>query len=257
MANRDSVELVVKSYSAWAPGLVDEPSWQAWAQGSLALEASAVPPTVRFVEPLLRRRLSPLSRMAFQVARDCLEENDHSAICIYCSRYGEFARAYELLCCLARGEPLSPNTFSLSVHNTSSSLFSIWREDRAHSTTIAAGEATLEAGYIEAWSMLSDGAASTALVVYCDQPLPAAYASQPTSVDDNCAVALLLRLPDEEESDSRLRLSWQPTDGGADAKRDGGSSALDVMKLLLAGGKPVTLESDRLSWTWSLCSAAH
>src|SRR3546814_19479787 len=69
--------------------------------------------------------------------------------CIFCSRYGEYARAFEILNSMAEGEPVSPNAFSLSVHNTVSSLFSIARGDRTHSTAMAAGASTLEGGFLE------------------------------------------------------------------------------------------------------------
>src|SRR3546814_20596720 len=76
--------------------------------------------------------------------------------CIFCSRYGEYARAFEILNSMAEGEPVSTNAFSLSVHNTVSSLFSIARGDSTHSTALAAGPATLEEGFLEASGLRSE-----------------------------------------------------------------------------------------------------
>ena len=254
--DQDSIELAVNQWSAWAPGLEDQPCWQAWAEGSSAIEGVPVP-SVRFVEPLLRRRLSPVSRMAFQVAADCLKDASPPPLCIFCSRYGEFARAYELLCNLAQREPLSPNTFSLSVHNTSCSLFSIWRRDHSPATAIAAGEATLEAGFLEAWCALSSGAAERVLIVYHDEPLPPAYRGQATSVGTSAALALLLQLPGEAKVGPHLRLEWRATNAGTASSGDVRDPALEVLRLLLTGGDPIVLDSGRLAWTWSRHGAAH
>src|SRR3546814_7559850 len=55
------------------------------------------------------------------------------------------------------------NAFSLSVHNTVSSLFSIARGDRTHSTAMAAGASTLEGGFLEASGLLAEAPAASAL----------------------------------------------------------------------------------------------
>src|SRR3546814_2016240 len=136
-------------------------SWHEWAAGKKSI-AGPADPDVSFVKPLLRRRLSPLNRMAFYVASSCMPEGE-TPFCIFCSRYGEYARAFEILNSMAGGEPVSPNAFSLSVHNTVSSLFSIARGDRTHSTAMAAGASTLEGGFLEASGLLAEAPAASAL----------------------------------------------------------------------------------------------
>lgn len=186
--------------------------------------------------------------MAFRVATDCLEGEDARPISVFCSRYGEFSRAFEILSDLARDEPVSPMAFSLSVHNTASSLFSIMREDTSHSTALAAGEATLEAGFLECWSLLQEDTAQTALLVYSDQVLPELYADQETTVSDSAALAFLLRLPGGKQQAPALGLSWRSNRG---AKAAVENSALRVLRLLLKGGDPIVLDTGRLTWTWS------
>jgi len=254
-AAENSIELEVVRWSAWAPGLEDVPSWRAWAEGTKCISGE-IKPDVRFVERLLRRRLSPLNRMAFKVAADCLAGDEASPLSVFCSRYGEFSRAFEILNNLTREEPASPMTFSLSVHNTVSSLFSIMRQDTSHSTALAAGEASLEAGFLECWSLLKEGTAATALLVYCDQILPEMFSSQETTVNDNAALAFLLRLP-EKKNASALGLSWCPSiEKNAEAVRAADNSALRVLRLLLTGGEPIASDFGRLTWEWKCDGAA-
>lgn len=253
---RNAIELEIKRWSAWAPGLEDTSSWRAWAAGAKTI-SGPIDPDVRFVERLLRRRLSPLNRMAFKVAADCEGDEDPRPLSVFCSRYGEFERAYEILNNLAKDEPVSPTTFSLSVHNTASSLYSIMRQDTAHSTALAAGEASLESGFLECWTLLKEGAANSVLLVYCDQVLPEMFADQETNVRDSAALALLLRLPKENAETSKLGLSWSPSrawraDRAERSRPTKGtdSSALRVLKLLLKGGAPIASDFGRLTWSW-------
>ena len=247
---RSAVELEIVRWAAWAPGLEDRDGWRAWAEGDLAI-GGPVAPDVRFVDRLLRRRLGPLSRMAFRVATDCLDGAEERPLSVFCSRYGEFSRAFEILGDLARDEPVSPMSFSLSVHNTASSQFSILREDRSHSTALAAGEASLEAGFLECWTLLADDAAPSALLVYGDQVLPEAYAGQATTVAENIAAALWLRQPRDGGGGARLALSWSPSRRGTAAADGGDGSVLGLLRLLLKGGAPIELDAGRLIWTWS------
>src|SRR3546814_2251974 len=70
----DSAALAVSCWAAYAPGLPDRASWHEWAAGKKSI-AGPADPDVSFVKPLLRRRLSPLNRMAFYVASSRSEEH--------------------------------------------------------------------------------------------------------------------------------------------------------------------------------------
>src|SRR3546814_2251732 len=100
----DSAALAVSCWAAYAPGLPDRASWHEWAAGKKSI-AGPADPDVSFVKPLLRRRLSPLNRMAFYVASSCMPEGE-TPFCIFCSRYGEYARAFEILNSMAEGEQI-------------------------------------------------------------------------------------------------------------------------------------------------------
>lgn len=250
MTATNSTELAVSCWAAWAPGLPDRASWDAWALGKRAI-AGPVDPDVSFVKPLLRRRLSPLNRMAFHVASACLPEGE-APFCVFCSRYGEYARAFEILNSMADGEPVSPNSFSLSVHNTVASLFSISRADRTHSTAIAAGQATLEAGFLEACGLLAEAPQASALLVYYDEPLPSFYTGKAGAIQVSAALAMLLRRPGSSSpEETMLRLAWEKRPEGHSVGAKPVNPALRLASLLTEAEAQCEFGDGRLTWTWS------
>jgi len=92
---RSSIKLEIKRWSAWAPGLEDFTSWREWTDGAKRI-SGPIKPDVSFVDRLLRRRLSPLYRMAFKAASDSLAGQEARPLSIFCSHYGEFSRAFEI-----------------------------------------------------------------------------------------------------------------------------------------------------------------
>ncbi len=256
----NAIELEITRWSACAPGLDDSSSWHAWANGEKSIRGP-INTEVRFVERLLRRRLSPLNRMAFKVMAECMDGDESYPLIVFSSRYGEFSRAFEMLKDLARDEPISPKTFSLSVHNTASSLYQIMRQDNSHSTALSAGEASLEAGFLECWTLLKESAATSILLIYCDEVLPDMFSDQDTNVHDNAALALLLRLPlplpRDDTEHSGLSLSWHVrAEKKCEAEETSNRSALRVLKMLLKGGDPIISNFGRLTWTWKYSASS-
>lgn len=253
-------ELEVKRWSAWAPGLQNYADWKAWAEGARGI-FGAVDPNVNFVERLLRRRLNPLNRMAFKVAESCMAGEMSRPVNVFCSRHGEFSRAVEILNNLASNETVSPTTFSLSVHNTSSSLYSIMNADNSHSSAIAGSEATLESGFLQCWSLLKeqsvaqDSDKNSALLVYCDQVLPDMFLEGNRSLStENAALAFLMSLPEKQTNErlGKIKLSWHTSQETSQGTVDqNNSSALKLLKLLLSGGGSITINFGRLSWNWA------
>lgn len=247
-----SLRLCVSRWSAWAPGVTDLASWQSWSEGDLKISGS-VEPDVKFVAPMMRRRLSGLSRMAFRVAADCLEDAPDSPTFVFCSRYGEYARSFGILEGVSAGNPVSAAAFSMSVHNTATSLFSIETKDRSPSTALAGGEATLETGFLEAWSLLINGAASSVLLIYHDERLPELYRQQKTTVAHDGAIAMLLSLPDDNAGGTSLSLGWM-TQGEREAPPvldTIADPAMEVLRLLINGAGTFEIDTGRLIWTWN------
>ncbi|WP_374675214.1 beta-ketoacyl synthase chain length factor [Ideonella sp.] len=221
-----NVEFVIRDWTAWAPGLERREQWGAWA-GQPARVPDAVPSIaapVAGMPPMVRRRLNPLGRMAADVAYQLLGPQSASppGACpvVFASRYGDAERALALLAEAARGEPLSPTAFGLSVHNAIGATCSIARGDRDNHTALAAGPATAALGLLEAAALLADGAPEAAVVCY-DAPLPGEYAAfmdEPVAAHAwGCRIAL----PGSADAPRiRLGLASPPPGAAAQASPD-------------------------------------
>jgi hypothetical protein len=158
--------------------------WSVWGMGLPAEE-----PDVRFIDPLLRRRLSPMDRAALHVANNCLGSNERVQL-IFASRHGELNRSTKLLTEIARGDLPSPMGFCLSVLNAVPGLYGIARQDTSPSTAMSAGEATFAMALIEAASQAWRNPDVVVLLVCADDPPPLIYADQVQWPRDPYAIAI-------------------------------------------------------------------
>jgi len=156
-----------------APLIAPIARWSVW-ESSVSPEGSLASPDVSFVEPLLRRRLSSLARMTLRVAYDCAQDMPTARL-VYASRHGELARTTTMLESIADRETLSPTSFSMSVLNASSGLFSILQKNFAPATAISAGCSSFGYGLLEACLQLANNPQEPVLYVYADEPAPAVY----------------------------------------------------------------------------------
>lgn len=241
-----ALTLSLLRWSAWTPGTTSVDEWRALLCATDS-SASAPPteqtkPAVDFVPPLLRRRLSGLSRSALAVAGDCLG-TDSATRTIFASPHGEVGRTVELLQQLAAGEPLSPNAFSLSVHNTASGLYAIATGNRAASTALAAGRDTLALAFIEAAGRLARDP-EPLLLVFADEPLPAFY--QRWQPQPARAFALALLLVPEQQGLPVLQLHGDTTPPTTTA------DPMALLPLLLGDAGTALQAGERGGWQWRL-----
>lgn len=179
----------ITRWRAWAPGLDDDTAWADWAAAPY-LPSAASQPDVSFLPAMQRRRLSPLARMVFNVAWPLAE--GHAALpLLFVSRHGETPRTHAILADLARGEPLSPTQFSLSVHNAIIGLWSILRGDTSEMSALAGERDGLEHAVLEAAALLEEGAPAVLLVAAEETPA-GAYTPWIDDVPFSYALALLL-----------------------------------------------------------------
>lgn len=165
----------VTSWAAWAPGLTSPEAWKAWALAPPVAPRGVETPPLTEVPAMARRRVEKLGRPAFQAAQWCQGEARGLPL-IFASRHGDPGRGAELLISLAKGEPLSPTSFALSVHNAVGAQYSIIRGDTANVSALSNGLFTVEAAVIEAVTLVGDGHPEVMVVVYDAGP-PALYAS--------------------------------------------------------------------------------
>ncbi|WP_235610781.1 beta-ketoacyl synthase chain length factor [Bordetella sp. H567] len=188
----------------------DLPAWETWARTPYCPTVAATPPTLGFLPPLQRRRLSPLARMAVACAWP-LADGRPAMPLVYASHHGETTRSFDLLQCLARDEALSPTSFSLSVHNATAGLWSILRKETVESVALSAAGDGLESAIAEA-CLLLDAGHEEVLVILAEETPPAGY--RPWIDDVPFSYALALRIGKGDAF--QLRLSTQ-AQAGSDA----------------------------------------
>ena len=239
-----SLSFSIVSSAAWAPGVETPDAWLAWSRGHLSLKKESEP-ALRAMAPMLRRRAGSLSKMALEVAYECLGERANVPM-VFCSRHGESARSVDLLLDLANRIPLSPTSFALSVHNATAGLFSMARLDHAASTALAAGRSSVEHAVIEACAILAEGEPEVLLVVY-DCPLPALYAGFADCRDQPFAWAWLLQPAAAEFCE----LSWRPDEDLGAPPTDSLPGGLEIFRFYLRGDAVLERLCDRRRWLWT------
>ncbi|RKE34642.1 beta-ketoacyl synthase-like protein [Paraburkholderia sp. BL23I1N1] len=157
--------------------------WSSWPA------AASAAPDIGFIEPIVRRRLSTLSRVALKVAHDCVAQDEVRVV--FASRHGELRRTTDVLRTISTGEPVSPTAFSLSVLNAMTGVFGIARGDRSAASAISAGAETLGYALLEAYAQHATQPDSPVLLVYADEPADPAYGTIEDEVQGG-AIAILL-----------------------------------------------------------------
>jgi hypothetical protein len=173
----------LQGWTAWTPAVETPAAWADWARsGAVAPSVAAeevCPPPIKEIPPLLRRRAESMGRALLHVlSRSELPYAGQPLI--LCSRWGELPRSLALQRELARDGQVSPQQFSMSVHNAIGGLFMMAQKADAPLTALAAAEETALAGLQEAAIQLADGAASVWLC-FSEEPLPEEYRHLDTS----------------------------------------------------------------------------
>jgi hypothetical protein len=240
----EKVSFSISDYAAWAPGLDTQEAWLAWAKNPCAVGMDSEP-GVRAMPAMLRRRAGFLGKMALEAAYQCIGAHKNIPT-VFCSRHGEVSRSLEMLSAMAEGEPLSPTSFGMSVHNAIGGLFSIARADKSNNMAIAAGSNSVENAVIEACGLLEDGAPRVLLVVY-DCPLPPAYVSFQGSDNQAYSWAWLMERPGEDV----VSLSWSGSAGIDLQHADAIPAGLEIHRFYLLGEQKLEKTSGRQRWCWS------
>ncbi len=238
------IKFSIIASAAWAPGVETPEDWLDWSLGRREITGETEP-AVRAMAPMLRRRAGFLDRMALEVAYRCLGDRRDVPI-VFCSRHGEADRSVSMLSELAKGQPLSPTAFGMSVHNAVGGLFSIARADRAHHVALAAGQSSVEHGVIEAGTLLADGEPAVLLVVY-DCPLPPVYRAFEDCHEQPFAWAWLM----EPNGARRMTLAWSPIESSAPSDTAALPGGLEIWRFYLRREHSLERRCDGRRWVWS------
>ncbi|TRZ56179.1 MAG: 3-oxoacyl-ACP synthase [Rhodocyclaceae bacterium] len=181
---------MVQQYPSVSSWIVPIARWVVW-DGALRESGAPSPVDLDFIDPMLRRRLSLLAKMALKVAHDCVRDLPAVQF-VYASRHGELTRTTSMLDDLAAGESISPTAFTMAVLNSTAGLFSILRHDMTPSTAISASAESFGNGLLEAYMQLTENPERPVLLVYADEPTPSVY--QHIEPEDSSAHAIGLLL---------------------------------------------------------------
>ncbi|MFC5474841.1 beta-ketoacyl synthase chain length factor [Paraherbaspirillum soli] len=240
------VRFSIASHAAWAPGLETEAAWQAWAHSPFAIVGSAEP-KVAAMPAMLRRRAGFIGKMALEVAYRCLDGRS-GVPTVFCSRHGECARSVELLSDLVQESPLSPTSFSLSVHNAAAGLLSIARRDQVSHAALSASHSGVEHAVIEACGLLADGAPEVLLVVY-DGLLPEVFQEYQDCDDQPFAWAWLMVPAGNPPQAGAISLTWERCDGDpAAVPRQ--PAGLEVLAFQLRNDPELVRVVEHRRWHW-------
>ena len=233
-------------WAAWAPGIASESDWRAWARDPRP-PAGDDAPAVGFLPAMQRRRCDTLSRMMFEVAHRCCEEQPPADVaCVFASRHGSFATTISLLEDLARDAPLSPARFSHSVHNTQAGLFSIWARNPLPSVSVAAGAETFAHGFLEAVGRLHREPERPVLLVTGDESVPDPVAELADPALAPHALGLLLA---GDGAGAPLRLGLEAC--RTEAKPERWPDALEFVRWWLSEEPTLRIARPPRAWTWT------
>jgi len=211
--------------------------------------AAAAAADISFIEPIVRRRLSSLSRVALKVAHDCVPEQDHVRV-VFASRHGELRRTTDILRAISAGEPVSPTAFSLSVLNAMTGIFGIVRGDRSPASAISAGAQTLGFALLEAHAQFESDPSSPVLLVYADEPADAAYGT----IEDEVQGGALAILLDTHAAAGHLACTISGTGSLAEAPAPVHGSFLtqsEAVQCCLDTRAPAAWQNAGTTWQWS------
>ena len=233
-------DFILQKWAVWPP-------LQADAEQDLARQGELL----ASVPKMLKRRLSPLAKIVFCAANQCIDE--HTIIpTVFSSAHGELGKSFAMMEMLEAGEEISPTAFSLSVHNAIAGLFSIAWQNKLQSTVVASGEEGLAAAFIEALGLLQEGAEQVLLVFY-DEPMLDFYPFAPfkLSADESCALALRIAKSGEGQA---LRMSLLPLTG------NDGEQPVQLPAFIRFLSDPqaqLTLKTPQHSWRWEKMLNQH
>ncbi|MFT6925895.1 MAG: 3-oxoacyl-(acyl-carrier-protein) synthase [Psychromonas sp.] len=237
----NSINISITDWSALSPGLIERGDWLKWSKNNKHWPPTLAAAPDFLIPPMMRRRMSSLSKLALQCALQVSAQQKIDYI-VFSSRHGELTRTVKLIEDIINGGDASPIFFSQSVHNTAAGLFTIAAKRATPATSLAAAENSLHYAVIEAGTYLQENPQDTVLLVNFDQPLPAPYQQFETNSYKGFALAMLLTTGDQ------LQLSWSKNRDSVSAEYP---QAFDFIEYLLNNEKHTSISSKRTNWIWA------
>ena len=117
---------------------------------------------VSFIEPISRRRMSPLDKIALSVMNKAFTDDIQNII--FASQFGQCERLFKMINQYKEDKEVSPSAFSSSVHNYSAGFFLLNIKKPIPYSALSSMESTIENGLLS--SVISNF--NNVLFCYCD-----------------------------------------------------------------------------------------
>jgi len=239
----NNIRFNIDKWLAISPGLISLEDWACWSKNNCKWPSGELQIPVNLIKPIVRRRMSSLSKLAVQAALQMSLDEAIDYI-VFSSRHGELTRTVKLIEDIIKGEDASPMAFSQSVHNTAAGLLTISSNRATPVTSLAAVESTLHHALIEASIYLHENPLHRALVVDFDEPLPVQYAAYEESDKPYQGYAFSAIL----SAGDKFQLTWCKNNTSSSSTYP---QTLSVIDSLLQEKKQFQINDQRFSWTWN------
>ncbi len=151
-------------------------------------------PKLEWTEALFRRRLSQLTKMTVQVARDVFEKSgaDKKTKIVFLSFRGELEREFKVNKTLIQEESILPAAFSLSVFNAAIAQATIALDLKGGYSCVFPSGADFASGFLAAAAPVLAGTEENIVFIYADENVPDYYKEFLKGPNEPLALAALL-----------------------------------------------------------------
>ncbi|ACV27980.1 beta-ketoacyl synthase chain length factor [Kangiella koreensis] len=192
--DKNTIKLSVLSSYCW----IDSVDNKTRKLHNLATRADFNKISLQQIPPIKRRRLSGLSKLAMHSSLSCLEQynfNPEQLMTVFASQHGELNRTIRIVKSMFEQQEVSPKDFSLSVHNASLGLFSIFTGNKHPGTSIAADSNTFGYALLECYNQLQRFPNSQVLLTCFDLKVEPPFSELQGSLYPSYSLSLLLSQP--------------------------------------------------------------
>ncbi len=151
-------------------------------------------PKLEWTEAIFRRRLSQLTKMTVQVARDVFEKSgaDKKTKIVFLSFRGELEREFKVNKTLIQEESILPAAFSLSVFNAAIAQATIALGLKGGYSCVFPSGADFASGFLAAAAPVLAGTEENIVFIYADENVPDYYKEFLKGPNEPLAFAALL-----------------------------------------------------------------
>ncbi len=151
-------------------------------------------PKLEWTEAIFRRRLSQLTKMTVQVARDIFSDGtlDKKTKIVFLSFRGELEREFKVNKTLIQEESILPAAFSLSVFNAAIAQATIALGLKGGYNCVFPSGADFASGFLSAAAPVLAGTEENIVFIYADENVPDYYKEFLKGPNEPLALAALL-----------------------------------------------------------------